>query len=701
MLSFAYNYYYMRQNSKKTKKIVKIYLISLILLALCAQGAYVAAEPSRRTIEAIRQVSTNPDNDSVSAFINAMIREYRKSNWRKEYEDAADYLRAALYFLSQKPDTRKYESTLNKLNKVLSKLEVDMSSENRLEIAKNLFLEGKYFASGYEFSILLKEEYEPDLCYEYMGDIARKFGSDETAFAFYQKSLEINPDNLNAKYKYANLLLKQGKNDYARIYFEEVIENTNSEGVINEIINTFINEINANPDDENNYGILGLAYQKLGQYDKTYQLLKKAIMMNPNDIFLMYYLGNLLFNIGEYSFADEIYTEILEENPYESQIRISRAKSYAAISEYEKAIKDYQIVLAMYPDSLQAQYGMYTLLKDRIPLERIVNLFYPLEPDYKLTDEGYNSLGYLANKMGNTMDASVFFEKSLKLNPKSEIPYIELYKIYQLLGLDDKAKETLLKGYKLFPKNREILDLYSAANSDKIDEKNNVAMSYMNEGEYKKAIAVYSQIEPKTAETYEAVANCYRQLADFKNAIINYNKSVEINPENSEVYYALGVTYLEANNTDKAKEMFTKSLEKDERNIKSKKMLAFIEQKEIIKSLDLAYEFYEKKDYASALRYLDSAVQTFPNDAKVYYYRGLTRSELGDYKGAVEDLKETVAIDRTYIVAYYKLGEFLEKLNKEKEAMFMYEKYLGAETLDPELAKKAQQKVIQLGEKYY
>ena len=299
------------------------------------------------------------------------------------------------------------------------------------------------------------------------------------------------------------------------------------------------------------------------------------------------------------------------------------------------------------------------------------------------------------------MDASVFFEKSLKLNPKSEIPYIELYKIYQLLGLDDKAKETLLKGYKLFPKNQEILDLYSAANSDKIDEKNNVAMSYMNEGEYKKAIAVYSQIEPKTAETYEAVANCYRQLADFKNAIINYNKSVEINPENSEVYYALGVTYLEANNTDKAKEMFTKSLEKDERNIKSKKMLAFIEQKEIIKSLDLAYEFYEKKDYASALRYLDSAVQTFPNDAKVYYYRGLTRSELGDYKGAVEDLKETVAIDRTYIVAYYKLGEFLEKLNKEKEAMFMYEKYLGAETLDPELAKKAQQKVIQLGEKYY
>lgn len=689
----------MRQSTKKTE--LKKCLIAAILLAICIQGAYVAAEPSRRAIEAVREVTTDPNEETVSDFINAMIWEYRKANWKKEYDDAVDYLRAALYFLSQKPNTRKYESTLSKLNKVLMKQNADTSAETRLEIAKNLFLEGKYFASGYEFSNLLKEEYEVDLCYEYMGDIARKMNADDAAFAYYKQSLELNPDNLNAKYKYANLLLKQGKKDYARIYFEDVIENTNSEGVVNEIINTFINEINSNPDDENNYGILGLAYQKLGQYDKTYQLLKKAIMMNPNDVFLMYYLGNLLFNIGEYSFADEIYTEILEENPYESQIRISRAKSYAALSEYEKAIKDYQIVLAMYPDSLQAQYGMYTLLKERIPLERIVNLFYPLEPDYKLTDEGYNNLGYLANKMGNTIDASVFFEKSMKLNPKSSIPYIELYKVYQLLGLDDKAKATLLNAYKLFPKDEEILELYSAANSDKIDEKNNVALSYMNEGEYKKAITVYSQIEPKTAETYEAIANCYRQLADFKNAVTYYKKSVEIDPDDSDVYYALGVTYLEANNIDKAKEAFTKSVEKDDKNIKSKKMLAFIEQKEIIKSLDLAYNFYEKKDYPSALRYLDKAVKTFPNDPKVYYYRGLTRSELGDYKGAVDDLKETVAIDRTYIVAYYKLGEFLEKLNKEKEAMFMYEKYLGAETLDPELAKKAQQKVIQLGEKYY
>ncbi|MDO5438128.1 MAG: tetratricopeptide repeat protein, partial [bacterium] len=84
---------------------------------------------------------------------------------------------------------------------------------------------------------------------------------------------------------------------------------------------------------------------------------------------------------------------------------------------------------------------------------------------------------------------------------------------------------------------------------------------------------------------YEAIGNCYRQLGDFKNAVLNYKKAVEINPDNSETYYAMGVAYLEANNQDKAKEAFQISLKKDSKNIKSKKMLSFIEQKVIVKSL--------------------------------------------------------------------------------------------------------------------
>ena len=689
------------KKSKTKSRKYGVFAAFFVILAFCTQITPLSAALSQNVAAVTRNVISNPTVETVNIYVKVMLKKYKKAKRAGDFEEAADCLRSALYFLKQNSDLRNFNETKAKLDALLIKQDFDTSETSRLEIAKTLYLEGKYFASAYEFSNLLKEEYEIDICYEYLGDISKKLNQEDVSFAFYKKALETNPDNLNVKYKYANSLLKRGKYSDAIFYYEEVIEKTNSQGVINEIINTFTSRMNENPNDENNYGILGLAYQKTGQYDKTYKLLKKSLMINPNDIFLRYYLGNLLFNIKEYSFADEIYTEILEENPYESQIRISRAKAYIALNNFEKAVKDYQIVLAMYPDSLQAQYGLYSVLKDRLPLEKIINLFYPLETDYKLTFDGYLNLGYFANETGNTENASLFFEKALSLNPKSEIPYIELYKTYQLLGLNDKAKDIIIKGYKVFPKNEEIIEFYSALNSDKIDEKNKLALSYLNEGDYKKAITIYEQTEPKTAGTYEAIGNCYRQTGDLKTALSYYYKSLEINPNNSEVLYAAGVTYLETNNIEKAKKAFELSLQKDSKNIKSKKMLAFIEQKEIIKSLDLAYEFYEKKDYASALKYLNKAAETFPNDPKLYYYRGLTKEAAGDLKGAISDLRETIKIDRSYITAYYKLAEMLDRSGRQKEALFMYEKFLGAENIDKELAKKAEQRVLELGEKYY
>ncbi len=678
-----------------------LYIAILILTSFFMEQGACFAALSQKTIEIAREVINNPTQGNVSLYVKAMLKEYKKAYKENNLEEASDDLRSALYFLKDKPNSTEYNDTLSKLNSINEQMGVDLSDENRLEIAKNLYLENKIFASAYEFSVLLKEGYETDVCYEYMGNIAQKLNMQDTAFALYKKAVEENPENINAKYKYANFLLQKGEITDAILYFEDVVENTNSKPVIDDIIKTFTQRLNNNPDDENNYGILGLAYQKLGQYDKTYKLLKKSLIINPKDIFLRYYLGNLLFNIHEYSFADEIYTEILEENPYESQIRISRAKAYIQLNQVDKAIKDYQIVLAMYPESLQAQYGMYSLLKNKYSLDEIVKLFYPIDSDYKLKDEDFNSLGYFANKIGATKDAIVFFQKALLMNPKSETPYIELYKIYQLLGQNDKAKEIIQKGYKALPKNGEINQMYSALNSDKINEKYDIALSYLNSGEFEKAIAVYNQIEPKNTEVYQAIGNCYRQLGDFKNAISNYKKSIELSPDDSDAYYALGVAYLESNNQTKAKDAFKLSVQKDSKNLKSKKMLSYIEQKEVGKTLDIAYDYFEKKNYAQALKYLNSASETFPNDPKVFFYRGLTKEATGDIEGAVSDFKTTVKIDRNYFIAYYKLGENLEKIHKEKEALYMYEKFLGAENIDEALAKIAQQRVIELGEKYY
>ena len=71
----------------------------------------------------------------------------------------------------------KLQEAKNNLDLILPKIGGNRSNNDRLEVAKNLYFQKKYFASAYEFSTLLKEGYEPDICYEYMGDIAGKLNS--------------------------------------------------------------------------------------------------------------------------------------------------------------------------------------------------------------------------------------------------------------------------------------------------------------------------------------------------------------------------------------------------------------------------------------------------------------------------------------------------------------------------------------------
>ena len=47
------------------------------------------------------------------------------------------------------------------------------------------------------------------------------------------------------------------------------------------------------------------------------------------------------------------------------------------------------------------------------------------------------------------------------------------------------------------------------------------------------------------------------------------------------------------------------------------------------------------------------------------------------------------------------MAEILEKRGREKDALEEYERFLGAEVEDQAMLKKAQNKVIELGKKYY
>jgi len=74
--------------------------------------------------------------------------------------------------------------------------------------------------------------------------------------------------------------------------------------------------------------------------------------------------------------------------------------------------------------------------------------------------------------------------------------------------------------------------------------------------DYKKAI----ELNPDLAGAYQNSGNCYYALKDYEKALDCYGKSEKLQPDDSTVYYARGFVYLDTGFTEKACEEWNKAL---------------------------------------------------------------------------------------------------------------------------------------------
>lgn len=662
---------------------------------------FAKCEDSKKVINITNRVIKNPTTQNINSYISTMKKRVLLHGVKQDYEAQADDCRSILYFLRKNKKAEDYIKYYQKLGTTYEKIGFKYNQANRLEIAKNLYLEEKYFASAYEFLELASEDYCKEICYEFLGDISLIFKNPDAALVFYKKALEIEPVNYCITYKIGKLYKETGKDDKAKEYFEETINLTEDPEILNYIVNIYEKELKVKKDEEVSYEILGLAYQKLKEYKKTYNLFKKAIIMKPDDIFLKYYLGNLLFEMGEYAEAIKIYNAIILNNPYETQIRIARAKSLKALNREGDALKDYQVVLALYPDSKQAKIGIFKLYSGKKRTDEIVKLFYPLNKSFAPNADFYNNLASLLYSNGMVSDAINLYKSSIKLSPKKEKTYISLYKIYELEGQTALAYELAQLAHKNLPSSVEINKIYRQINNNAANQKNLLALSYMSNKEYTKAIKIYNQIQPKTSAVYESISNCYKAQKNYKAAVDALLHAIKLDPVNSDLYYGVALLYLDLNSKKTAESYLEKAIGLDRKNLKARKLLSYLKQQEIDTKLDKAYDLYKKHDYKNTLSELIKVERLYPNNPEVYYYKALTYNALGDINNAYKYFIKTLELDRSYYTAHFYIAEILEKQGKEKQALEEYEWFLGADVKDEKMMKKAQDKVIKLGKKYY
>ena len=169
-----------------------------------------------------------------------------------------------------------------------------------------------------------------------------------------------------------------------------------------------------------------------------------------------------------------------------------------------------------------------------------------LNPNYYLA---YNALGLTYSMQGNLEKAIENFKKCLELNPDFPEAHNNLGIMYHQMGFLDKAKEEYLKTLSYSDYPHKELPYYNLAllslNSGKSDQ----ALDYIN---------LSLKENSRYAMAYNLKGKILESLGNLAEAIRNYEKALEIVPNEVNFMFNLGVVLYEHKEYGRAKNIFQK-----------------------------------------------------------------------------------------------------------------------------------------------
>jgi len=196
-----------------------------------------------------------------------------------------------------------------------------------------------------------------------------------------------------------------------------------------------------------------------------------------------------------------------------------------------------------------------------------------------------------------------------------------------------------------------------------------IGMSYFGQGEYDKAIIEFEksiELDENHTESYYYLGQCYLQkgIIEYNNknifkayklyrkankfaeqVIPQYEKIIENNPKDLNSYLKLGYIYETRsivpfiNEYNEALEYYLKALD-----LATSSSSAGNTGIIIYLNTRIGYIYFEKKKYSQAIEYLEMAEKMSPQNVEVAYYLGLSYDKIGEKEKAREFLSRVIVL---------------------------------------------------------
>ncbi|MCG9129521.1 tetratricopeptide repeat protein [Candidatus Poribacteria bacterium] len=413
-----------------------------------------------------------------------------------------------------------------------------------------------------------------------------------------QNQLSINPKNVEIRLELAQLYLKIENYRSASIEYQEIINSYNQQQDVATIIQA-------------NYG-LGLSYAGLEKYEDAIVFYKKAILYNPNRAHIHAAYGAALFQLHRYDDALKVYTIAYGIEPQDIMILHQLGNIYSKLGNTSMAIEFQEKVISLQPSFAEAYYQLGLLYakenryndsiaayeKAYIEDSELIQSLYNLSQVYlrignrdvaiekmqlfqerKAIIEPLNKLKGALQRSNNRIEkakiqaniaryylniydyerAVVEYEKAIGFNSKVVEAYNGIGIAYMMLNRFPEAIKSQQKAIALNP---EFANAYAS-----------IALLYLKQKKYELALNHYRQaisISVKNAEnrnlslefeSYKKIGLILISQKSYLDAISAFQASIQINPDDSEIHYNIGLAYANEEKYQNALSSISKAIE--------------------------------------------------------------------------------------------------------------------------------------------
>lgn len=221
---------------------------------------------------------------------------------------------------------------------------------------------------------------------------------------------------------------------------------------------------------------------------------------------------------------------------------------------------------------------------------------------------------------------------------------------------------------------------------DRAEALRKLGEAYMSENKDAAAFRKLKEAEslnPDDPFTHFALGIFYFNKKKYDMAIDHYKKCMELRPDFASVRNNIGLAYLNKGDYDMAISFF-KGLPDN-----------YVYATPHYPLFNMGQAYYYKKDYKTAEKYFQEALEIEPEYIIAIHWLGRTELELGKTSDAVKSLNKAISINPSVPEIYFDLGRAFQILGKKDDALKAFQRVIEINPEDT-LAIQAKKEVNRL-----